>query len=687
MEEEKIPVVCPWCSVGCRLYAVSRNRFVARIEFDYDHSGIVNKGKLCPKGVASYQYASSRDRLKKPLKRVGEKGEGKFVEITWDEALNIIVEKIKEIKEKYGPNAIGFLGSERISVEDNYVLQKLARAIGTNNIDFPGRYCQSSNVAARTRVFGNPHQTNPFDDVAKTKVVLIWGYNPAETNPVFYGQYIEKAILDNDAKLIVTDPRNTRGHKYAHIHLKPYPGTDLAVALAMLNVIITEELYDKEFVEKRTTGFNQLKEKIKDYTPEWAEKISGVPAEDIRNAARTLATQGPATILVNEGINQHVYGLETSLAIADLIAITGNIGKEGVFSGVFPGAHCGLCAACIGINNAVLPNGKPVTNDAARMELEKLWGFNIPDKPGMDLTTMIQSLADGKLKMLYIVGVNIAKSAPNTNWVKECLSKSEFLVVQDIFLTDTAMYADIVLPAASWFEKTATAISANRRVQRSFKAANPPGEAKPDWFILVEIARKLGLGSYFKYENTDEILREVNRAIPILKGATPERLNNNLSGCFFPCPDEEHDTPRLFLEKFATDDGKAHLVPVDYISPPEVPDEEYPFWLTNYRYVGHFHTRTMSGVSPSLTKRWDENYAEINTVDAERLGIKDGDQVKIETRRGYIIVRAKVTPHIREGVIAVPFHWDANVLTIEKTHPKTKMPQLKAVACRVSKIE
>ncbi|MEB2792463.1 MAG: molybdopterin-dependent oxidoreductase [Caldisphaeraceae archaeon] len=687
MEEKLIPVVCPYCSVGCRLYAVSTEGYVSRIEFDYDHSGITNRGKLCPKAVSSYQFTSSYNRLKKPLKRVGEKGEGRFEEISLDEAIKYIGSKMKEIREKYGANSIGFIGSERISVEDNYILQKLARALGTNNIDFMGRYCQTPNSMARTKVFGNAHQTNPFDDIIDSKVILIWGYNPAETNPVFFGQYVEKAVLDNGAKLIVVDPRETRGHKYAHIHLKPYPGTDLAIALAMLNVIIMGDLYDKDFVEKRTTGFAKLKESVLNYTPEWAEKISGVSSHDIELAARTLATRGPATILINEGVNQHINGLQTSLAIADLIAITGNIGKKGVFSGIYAGAHCGLCAAVTGVNPAMLPNGKPVTDEMGKMELEKIWGFKVPSQPGMDLTSMIEAACEGKVKMLYLVGANMIKSAPNTTWVKECLKKTEFLIVQDIFLSDTANYADIVLPAASWFEKTSTAINANRRVQRSFKAAEPPGEAKPDWLIMIELAKELDLGTYFKYKDADEILKEVNRVIPPLQGATPERLNAHLEGCYFPCSNENHETLRLFLDKFNTEDGKAHLVAVEYVPPPEIPDNEYPYWLTNFRLVGEFHTRTMSGNSPSLKKRWGEEYAEISPKDAEKLGINDGDLVRIETRRGYILTKAKVTPHIREGVIAVPFHWNVNTLTLEKTDPQTKMPELKSVACRISKVK
>ncbi|MFA4640087.1 formate dehydrogenase subunit alpha [Pyrococcus kukulkanii] len=677
--EELVPVVCPWCSVGCRLYIVSVNGHPRKIEWDYDHPNTPNRGKLCPKGVASYQFTISPDRLKKPL----IKRNGKFEEVSWEEAIRYVAQKFKEIIEENGPEALAFLGSERCSLEDNYVLQKLARALGTNNVEFAGRLCQSSNFVARSKVFGSPAQTNPFDDIVKSKVILVWGYNPAETNPVLFGQYFEKA-LDNGAKMIVVDPIKTKTAKFADIHLQPYPGTDLAVALAMLNHIIKNELYDKKFVEERTDNFEELAKSVEEYTPEWAEKVSGVPAEMIKRAAELLATGGNATIVLNEGVNQHANGTMTALAIANLIAITGNIGKEGVFSGVIPGAHCGLCAAVPGVNCAQLPGPVPLNEENVK-KFSELWGFEVPREPGLHYQAIFKAMAEGKVKGIFIMGQNPARSLANSSLIEEALEKA-FVVVSDIFPTETTKFADVILPAASWYEKTGTVITQNRRVMRSFRAIKPPGEAKPDWEILVMLARELGVGEYFNYSSVDDILREINRAIPALKGATPERLNSNLEGCFYPCPDEESETPRLFLKGFPTKTGRAQLTPVKWVQPGEVPDEEYPLWLTNFRQVGHFHTGTMSMRSKSLIKRWPESFLMINSEDAKALGIRDGDRVRVETRRGSLVVRAMVTDRIRKGVVAMPWHWGVNFLTKDDAIDEfSKMPELKAVACRVTK--
>jgi len=686
MAEKLVSVVCPWCSVGCRFYIVSVNGYPKKIEFDYEND-IRNHGKLCPKGVAAFQYLRHPDRLKRPLKRVGERGEGKFVEISWEEAIKEIAKKLSEIREKYGPEALAFLGSERCSLEENYVLQKLARALGTNNLEYVCRLCQSTAVVGKGKVLGHPGLTNPFEDILKAKVIVIWGYNPAASNPVFFGQYVEKAIIDNNATLIVVDPRKTETAKYADIHLQPYPGTDLAVALAMLNVIITKELYDKDFVAERAEGLEKLATIVERYTPEWAEEVSGVPAELIRKAAITFATAGTAALLTNEGVNQHTNGTKTVMALTEMMVLCGYFGKEGVMSGAIPGAHNGMGAGLAGVEPDALPGKFPLHAEQHRKRIEEAWGFKIPEKPGITYVEMVDAILEGKIRALYVMGTNPAKSLPNLKKVEKALKNIEFLVVQDIFLTETAKYADIVLPAAAWFEKDATAISFERRIQRSFKAAEAPGEAKPDWEIIVMLAKELGLGKYFNYSSADDILREINRIVPPLAGATPERLKKNLKGCMIPCPDENTETPRLFVKGFLTPNGKAQLIPVEYEDPGEVPDEEYPFWLTNYRFVGHFHTGTMSHRSKSLKKRWPEEYVEINENDAKRLGIKDGDLVKVETRRATLVLKAKVTPHIREGVVAIPWHWNVNYLTTDVLDEYAKMPELKTAACRISKVE
>ncbi len=681
---EKHLIVCPYCSVGCRMYVETEDGYPVGIEYVDDIPGIPNKGgKLCPKGNVAFQYAQSKDRLTRPLKKVAP---GKFQEISWQEAMDEVAGRMNEIKGKHGPGALAFLGSEKCSVEDNYLIQKLARAMGSNNVEFAGRLCQSSNVVARTKILGSAPQTNPSDDVLKADVVVLWGYNPAATNPVFFGQYVEKAVLDNGAKLIAVDAVKTQSAKYADIYLQPYPGTDLAIILAMINYVIENDLYDKDFVAKRVEGFGELAKTVEEYTPKWAEKISGVPANLIEGAARTVATGGKTAVLANEGLNQHVNGTAAMMALTDLVLITGNIGKEGVMSGAIPGAFNGMGASLTGVNCAQLPGAIPVADEEERERIERAWGLEIPDKPGLHYVAMFGAAYEGSVKALYIMGQNPARSLPDSAFVEKALEKAEFVVAQDIFPTETTKYADIVLPAAAWHERAGTAISSNRRVQWSFKAADAPGEAKPDWEILVGIANALGLGKYFYYSSIDDVLSEINKVIPALKGATPQRLRDDLKGCMFPCSDEKSETPRLFLKGFPTPSGKANLIAPKYIPPGEIPDDEYSFWLSNFRLVGHFHTGTMSFRSKSLEDRWAEGFVYINDQDARKLKVNDGDLVKVETRRSSLTAKVEVTPYIKKGVISMPWHWGFNLLTKDAVDNLSKIPGYKTAACKISKV-
>ncbi len=677
-------ITCPYCSVGCRMYVETEDGYPVGIEYVDDIPGIPNPGgKLCPKGNVAFQYATSEDRLTKPLKKVAP---GKFQEISWQEAMDEIASRMNEIKGKYGPEALAFLGSEKCSVEDNYLIQKLARAMGSNNVEFAGRLCQSSNVVARTKILGSAPQTNPSSDILKADVVVLWGYNPAATNPVLFGQYVEKAILDNGAQFIAVDAIKTQSAKYADVFLQPYPGTDLAIISAMINYVIKNDLYDKDFVDKHVNGFDELAKSVEAYSLKWAEKISGVSADLIEEAARTFAKGERVAVLANEGLNQHVNGTAAMMALTDLVLITGNIGKEGVMSGAIPGAFNGMGASLMGVNCAQLPGAIPVANGEGRRQIERAWGFEIPDKPGLHYVAMFGAAYEGSVKAFYIMGQNPARALPDSAFVEKALEKAEFIVAQDIFPTETTKYADIILPAAAWHERAGTAISSNRRIQWSFKAADAAGEAKPDWEILAGVAKALGLGKHFYYSSIDDVLSEVNKVVPALKGATPQRLRGELKGCMFPCSDEKSETPRLFLKGFPTPDGKANLISPKYAPPGEVPDDEYPFWLSNFRLVGQFHTGTMSFKSKSLADRWTEGFAYINEQDARKLGVNDGDSVKVETRRSALTVKVEVIPYIKRGVISMPWHWGFNFLTKDAVDDLSKIPGYKTAACKISKV-
>jgi len=681
--EKLVPVVCPYCGFGCRLYIRSFNGEPIGVEF-FREPGTANEGKLCPKGL-SFEFLRHPERLEKPLKRVGEKGRGEFREISWGEAVKEIAARLKEIRAKYGPDAVGFLASAKCTNEENYLMQKLARLFGTNNVDHCARLCHAPTVVGLIKTIGVGAQTNPYSDILMTNAIFIVGYNPAETHPVVM-RYIVKA-KESGAKIIVADPRRTRTAWFADIYLQHYPGTDLALINAMMNVIIREGLYNREFVTKRTVGFESLASVVSKYTPEYAEKITGVPASLIEEAARTLATAGKGVIMWGMGITQHTTGTDNVAALTSLALLCGYVGKEGC--GLYPmrGQNNVQGACDMGALPSFLPGYRKVMDDGKRGEVAELWGVeDLPREPGLTVVEMVHAAAAGKLKAMYIMGENPAVSNPNLSHVYEALEKLEFLVVQDIFLSETAMYADIVLPAAAWAEKEGSYTSSERRVQWSFKAAEPPGEAKPDWLILSELGKELELPGWRTYGSPEDILREINAVVPQYRGITPERLKRDLEGVFWPCPSEYHPgTPRLHVERFATPDGKARLIAAEFRPPAEIPDAEYPLMLTTYRVVGQYHTLTMTKRVAKLNKRWPEPYAEIHPDDAAKYGVRDGDIITILTRRGKYRVRARVTPSIKPGVVGLVWHWGANVLTNDALDPEAKTPELKVCACKIIK--
>ena len=687
MAEKLVPVVCPYCGVGCRFYIKTVDGYPVNIEYAIDLKGISNEyGKLCPKGNAAIDYLLSKDRLKKPLKA---KEQGKFVEISWGEAIKEVAERLKAYA-KDDPDQLMFFGSARTFNEPNYLIQKLARMLGTNNVDHCARLCHAPTVMGLKQVFGAGAMTNTYKDIEEANVIFIIGHNYAETHPVGF-RYVLKA-KERGAKLIVADPRFTKTAWHADIFLQHYPGSDVALISGLIHVIIKEKLYDVRFVRERCVGFEDVVRAVEKFTPEFVEKVTGVPAELIVEAARTFATAGKGVITWAMGLTQHTHGTENVKLLGTLSAICGYQGKEGAGCSPMRGQN-NVQGAC---DMAALPNVFPgyqaVTDEEKRKFFEEFWGVELSGEVGLTTVEAAYAVDEGKVKAYYIMGENPVISEANANHVMHALEKLEFVVVQDIVPTPTMEFADIVLPAAAMLENEGSLTNTERRVQWSFQAANPPGEARPDWWIISEIGKAVGFNrdgpKGFIYNDAADVLREINACTPQYRGITPERLKANLAGIHWPCPSPDHPGTRvLYKEKFLTPDGKAHLAAVpEYKGPVELPDEEYPFLLTTHRYVGMYHTLTMTVRSEALVKRWPEPLAEIHPEDAAKLGIKTGDWIKIETRRGVYPIKAKVTRGVKKGVVSVPWHWGANVLTNDALDPFAKIPETKACACRVVKI-
>ena len=657
-------VVCPFCGFGCRLI-IDRDGWKVK-----PYPGEPSRGKLCPKGLYALEFVRSKDRLKRPLKREGSS----LRPLSWGQAIGEIARGLLEIRELYGPDAVAFIASSKISNEENYLLQKIARVFGTNNIDNCARLCHEASVHALKLAVGTGAQTNPYEDIERFNAVLIWGYNPAETHPVVM-DYILKAKR-RGAKIIVVDVRETRTMAFADYRLVIKPGTDIVLANAIAHVIIWEELYDEEFVKGRTVGFSEVRMAVMKYTPEYAESVTGIPAETIREVARTFALAESGAIMWGMGLTQHVSGVENVLAVINLALLLGYIGEKG---GLYPmrGQNNVQGAAYMGALSEFLPGYVPLTDERFRKRVASLWGVDdLPTERGLYLTELWDAIERGDLKALYIVGENPAVSEADFTRVRRALRKLDLLVVQDVFMTRTARYAHYILPASAFCEKAGSYMNSERRIQWSHKVCEPYADSKPDWEILAMLGRALGLPG-FNYTRVEEITAEYFRLFPELEERSVDELKNG-EGIFLP-------RKRLHTWEFATPDGKARFMAVERISPWEEPNEEFPLILTTVRLINHYNTGEMTLRSPSLVKLMGEPKVMINEKDAKRLGITDGDWVDIETRRGRIRMRAKVGG-VPEGLVAIPFHFKANRITSPALN-KAGTPEFKFSACQVKKMK
>jgi len=670
----EVATTCPYCGVGCGIYLGIRDGHIASIRGDKDNPASL--GRLCVKGrYGISEFVHHPERLTTPL----IKHNGEFAEATWDQALDLVADRLAS----YEGNEVAVISSAKCTNEENYVIQKLARTVlGTNNVDHCARLCHSPTVAGLVKSFGSGAMTNSIDEISHAQCILAIGTNTTSAHPVI-GFEVKRAVR-RGAKLIVANPREIELVRDAELWLGHNPGTDVALLMGMMRVIVDEGLLDSAFIQERCENFDTFSESLKNFDLATVEQITGVPKDKIAKAARLYATHKPSTILYAMGITQHSHGTDNVMATANLAMLTGNIGKPSTGVNPLRGQNNVQGACDLGALPNVYPGYQAVTDPMVKAKFEAAWGYPLSLKPGLAITEMIE-LAGKQIKAAYIMGENPALSEPDASHAQEALSRLEFLAVQDIFLSETAKLADIVLPGASFAEKDGTFTNTERRVQRIRKAIEPLGESRPDWLVTCQIARRLGAKG-FDFSHPSEITKEIATLTPIYGGISYERLEP--VGLQWPCPTPEHPgTPILHTQQFTR--GRGQFIPLEYKPPKELPDDEYPLILTTGRSLFHWHTGTVSRKVAGLNEFMGEGLVEINPEDAKALGISDGETVKVSSRRGEITAKAKVTEVSQPGVVFMTFHFaesPANVLTNPVYDPVAKIPEYKVCAIRIEKL-
>jgi formate dehydrogenase alpha subunit len=684
----QVRTICPYCGVGCGIYLGVRGNEIVSVQGDMESP--VNRGGLCVKGRFGADFVGHPDRLTVPLiRRQGIARDCQaeadlaeiFREATWDEALGLVADKLLQIKQAYGPNSMGVLSSAKFTNEENYAVQKFARAVlGTNNIDHCARLCHASTVAGALAAFGSGAMSNSIEDFEKSDLLFVIGSNATECHPII-GRVIRRGIASGSTKLIVADPRTIELARLSSLHMCHKPGTDVALLNAMMHVIIRDGIQDSAFIEKRTEGFDELRQAAQSYTPEAAEKITGVRAADIIEAARLFAGAKRAAVIYGMGITQHTTGTDNVKCIANLLLLTGNIGRAGTGFSPLRGQNNVQGACDMGALPNVFPGYQALNNAEARHKYELAWNCALSETPGLPVTEMINAAHDGTLKALYVLGENPMMSEPSLKHVKKAMENLEFIAVQDIFPTETALLADVLLPAAVFAEKDGTFTNTERRVQKLRKAVEPPGQALPDWQIVSSLAARMG--HPFGYSGTAEIMQEVAALTPIYGGIIHDRLDR--AGLQWPCTDLAHPgTPFLHKETFTRGRGKFHAV--EYRPAAEDTSPGYPLILTTGRVLEHWHTGSMSRRSFVLDRLNPSGSVDIHPVDARRLGIVEGDVISLASARGKIETPAHVTEKSSPGVAFMAFHWreaPVNILTNTALDPVAKIPEFKVSAVKM----
>ncbi|HET6485432.1 MAG TPA: formate dehydrogenase subunit alpha [Spirochaetia bacterium] len=677
---------CPYCGVGCQIDLAVQDGRILRA--DGAEEVPPNDGRLCVKGRFGYDFVHSPDRLTHPL----IKENGGFREASWDEALDRAADGLSAIKRRHGADALAGYSSAKCTNEENYLFQKLVRvAFGTNNVDYCTRLCHASTVTGMLRAIGDGAGSNSIVDFETTDCLLVIGNNIIETHPVT-ATYVKRGRARGQ-RIVVVDPKETPLVRYADVWLQPRLGTDIALLNGMIRAVIQGGWVDRDFITRRVSGgmeaFGELERLTEKYTPAYTEAITGVSPELLEEAARLYATSATAMIATGMGMSQQTTGTHNVFCLINLMLITGKIGRERCGMDPPRGQNNVQGATDVGASPLYLPGYLSISDEGNRRKVAEVWGVpleEIPAERGLTTVEIVKAAADKKIRGMLIMGENPVLTDPNSAHAEEALRSLEFLVVQDIFLTETARLADVVLPAACFAEKDGTFANSDRRVLRVRKAVEPPGEAREDLVILQEIARRMGrpIGGY---HDASQVFDEIARVAPIMAGIDYSRIESR--GIQWPCPTRDHPgTATLFLERFNTPDGLARLNPVDYEPQSERSDDAYPFLLNTGRILYQYHSCTMSRRSPPLVDYANDAYLLMHPCDADRLGLGDGEMVRITSRRGSIEAPLRRSEEVAEGELFMPFHFGeapVNRLTRDELDPFSRIPPFKLSACRVER--
>ena len=692
--DKQVHSVCPFCGVGCQLtYNIKDNKIISVDGRD----GPSNHNRLCVKGRYGFDYVHHKQRLTKPLiRKPGVPKHADFTmdpanpleyfrEATWEEALDLAAGKLKEIRDTKGKTALAGFGSAKGSNEEAYLFQKLVRTgFGSNNVDHCTRLCHASSVAALMEGVASGAVSNQVSDVQHAEVIFLIGANPISNHPVA-ATWIKNAVKKG-AKLIYADPRRSDLARHATHYLQFKPDTDVALLNAMMHTIVHENLVNEAFIASRTIGYEDLKKNVEGYSPEAMAPLCGIPAETIKAVARLYATSKGSMILWGMGISQHVHGTDNARCLIALTLMTGQIGKPG--SGLHPlrGQNNVQGASDSGLIPMFLPDYQRVNVDASRERFEKLWNTTLDPNPGLTVVEIIHAILDGEINGMYVMGENPAMSDPDAHHAREALAKLDMLVVQEIFLTETCYYADVILPATAWPEKDGTVTNTDRMVQMGRKAIEAPGEAKPDLWIIQELARRLGCD--WHYNGPKDVFNEMRLGMNSIAGITYERLEQE-SSVTYPCEKEgDPGQPIVFIDKFPTPTGRARFVPADIIPADERPDTEFPFVLITGRQLEHWHTGAMTRRASVLDAIEPEPTALIHPLDLDALGAKAGDVISVASRRGIVSLYARADDGTPRGAVFIPFCFyeaAANLLTNPALDPVGKIPEFKYCAVKVMK--